>query len=103
MLLKLWQLCSTFSGIPAFNGWGMDETICAPNYDDKPRRVRVKNRGISDREAKTKYLISCIAWPGLMVLCTATMAYGFSQGHPVLYFNMAYVVLIVTLLSLERW
>jgi ornithine lipid hydroxylase len=66
----------------------MDETICATNYDDKSRRVRVKDRGISDREAKIKYLISCIAWPGLMVLCTATMAY---------------VVLIVTLFFLERW
>ena len=60
-------------------------------------------RGISDMESKIKYLISCIAWPGLMVLCMAIMAYGFTHGRPVLYFNVAYVVLIVTLFFLERW
>jgi sterol desaturase/sphingolipid hydroxylase (fatty acid hydroxylase superfamily) len=65
--------------------------------------VRVKTRGSSDLESKIKHLISCIAWPGLMVLCVAIMAYGFKQGHPVLYFNVAYVILIVTLFFLERW
>ena len=54
-------------------------------------------------EAKIKHLIPSIAWPGLLVLCMAIMAYGFTHGHPVLYFNLAYVVLIVTLFSLERW
>jgi len=53
-------------------------------------------------ESKIKHPISCIAWPGLMVLCVAIMAYGFTHGHPVLYFNVAYVVLIVTLFFLER-
>ena len=31
----------------------------------------------------------------------AMMAYGFTHGHPVLYFNLAYVVLIVTLFLLD--
>ena len=53
--------------------------------------------------AKIKDIIPSIAWPGLLVLCMAIMAYGFTHGHPVLYFNLAYVVLIVTLFSLERW
>jgi len=61
------------------------------------------NRGISVMEAKIKHLIPSIAWPGLLVLCMAIMAYGFTHGHPVLYFNLAYVVLIVTWFSLERW
>ena len=50
-------------------------------------------------EAKIKQLISCIAWPGLLLLCMAMMAYGFTHGHPVLYFNLAYVVLIVRCFS----
>ena len=54
-------------------------------------------------ESKIKHLISYIAWPGLLVLCMAIMAYGFTHGQPVLYFNFAYVVLIVTLFFLERW
>lgn len=54
-------------------------------------------------ESRLKELVSFIAWPGLMVLCMSTMAYGFAHGHPVLYFNVAYVVLIVTLIFLERW
>jgi sterol desaturase/sphingolipid hydroxylase (fatty acid hydroxylase superfamily) len=81
----------------------MDEMLSATSSDGKPRGVRVKNRGISDRESKIKYLISCIAWPGLMVLCMTLMAYGFTHGRPVLYFNVAYVILIVTLFFLERW
>ena len=32
-----------------------------------------------------------------------TTAYGFAQGHPLLYFNLAYAALIVTLFFLERW
>ena len=72
-----------------------------------PAVVRCKdareNRGISDIKSKIKHLISCIAWPGLMLLCMTIMAYGFTYGHPVLYFNVAYVILIVTLLFLERW
>jgi len=54
-------------------------------------------------ESKIKHFISCIAWPGLMVLCMTMMAYGFTRGRPVLYFNVAYVILIVTLFFLERW
>jgi ornithine lipid hydroxylase len=67
-----------------------------------PRRCG-ENRAISDMEAQIKQLISCIAWPGLLLLCMAMMAYGFTHGHPVLYFNLAYVVLIVALFFLERW
>ena len=62
-----------------------------------------ENRGISEMAAKIKDIIPSIAWPGLLVLCMAIMAYGFTHGHPVLYFNLAYVVLIVTLFLLERW
>ncbi len=54
-------------------------------------------------ESQIRHLISCIAWPGLLVLCMAIMVHGFTHGHPVLYFNVAYVVLIVTLFFLERW
>lgn len=54
-------------------------------------------------EAKLKHVISGLAWPGLLVLCLGIMAYGFAKGHPVLYFNLAYVTLIVALFTLERW
>ncbi len=81
----------------------MDETISATDTEGESRGMRLDNRGISEREAKIKYFISCIAWPGLMALCMAIMAYGFARGKPVLYFNVAYVILIVTLFFLERW
>ena len=39
-----------------------------------------------------------------MVLCIATMpSAGFTHVRPALYFNVAYVFLIVTLFFLERW
>jgi len=52
---------------------------------------------------KAKYYISWISWPALMAISTAISAYGFSVGHPIIYFNVAYVFLILALLFLERW
>src|SRR5262249_42878320 len=103
MSWKLSWSCSTFSRIFALNRLSMDETISTTSSDGKPRSARVKNGDDSDLEAKIKYLISCIAWPGLMVLCMTLMAFGFMDGRPVLYFNVAYVILIITLFFLERW
>ncbi|MBX2834698.1 MAG: sterol desaturase family protein [Micavibrio sp.] len=50
-----------------------------------------------------KNLLSWVLWPGLFALCMAITAYGFSHGHPVLYFNIAYVFLIAALWRLELW
>lgn len=50
-----------------------------------------------------KYAVSWIAWPGLLTVCVAITAYGFSGPHPVLYFNIAYLLLIVSLFFLEIW
>ncbi len=52
---------------------------------------------------KIKYIVSWISWPGLMLICLAVSAYGFSAGHPIVYFNIAYAFMIVVLLLLERW
>jgi sterol desaturase/sphingolipid hydroxylase (fatty acid hydroxylase superfamily) len=46
--------------------------------------------------------LSWTAWPGLFALCVAITAAGFAAGHPVLYFNLAYLLLIVCLLLMER-
>jgi sterol desaturase/sphingolipid hydroxylase (fatty acid hydroxylase superfamily) len=52
---------------------------------------------------KIKYYISYAAWPGLFAICVAITAVGFSGPHPVLYFNAAYIFLIVSLFLLERF
>lgn len=50
-----------------------------------------------------KYIISWISWPGLMAICLGISIYGFSIGHPIITFNIAYVFIIVSLVLLERW
>ncbi|MCB9983543.1 MAG: sterol desaturase family protein [Rhodospirillales bacterium] len=50
-----------------------------------------------------KYLLSWVLWPGLFGLCMVIAGYGFSHDAPVLYFNMAYVFLILSLFFLEKW
>ena len=50
-----------------------------------------------------KYCISWISWPALMIICIAITAYGFSIDMPIIYFNLAYLFMIIALLLLERW
>lgn len=50
-----------------------------------------------------KYYLSWITWPGLFAICIAIAAYGFSHDHPIIYFNIAYIFLILSLFFLERW
>lgn len=52
---------------------------------------------------KAKYLISWVSWPWLMIICLGISAYGFLVGHPIIYFNIAYIFLISMLIFLERW
>lgn len=49
-----------------------------------------------------KHTLSWITWPALFTVCVLITAYGFSINHHVLFFNLAYVFLIMTLLVLER-
>ena len=46
--------------------------------------------------------VSWISWPGLLTTCLLITAYGFSVGHPAVFFNVAYGILIASLLILER-
>lgn len=50
-----------------------------------------------------KYIVSWIAWPGLMAICLAISAYGFHVGHPVIYFDIGYVFIVTVLVFLEIW
>lgn len=52
--------------------------------------------------AAARYFLTFLLWPGLMTICLAVTAYGFSVGMPIIYFNVAYVFLIVALLLLEQ-
>lgn len=52
---------------------------------------------------KLKYFFSWILWPGLFGLCMVIAGYGFAHDAPVLYFNLAYVLLIFALFFLEKW
>lgn len=54
---------------------------------------------MSDR---LKYIVSWIAWPGLLTICFAVTAYGFSIDLPIIFFNISYIFLAVTLFCLER-
>lgn len=55
------------------------------------------------RESPIKRLVAWLAWPSLLIVCLSITAHGFTDGHPVLWFNVAYFFLAVTLLLLERW
>ena len=46
--------------------------------------------------------MSWLAWPGLLTICLLITAFGVHIGRPALFFNLAYAVLIVSLLVLER-
>lgn len=51
---------------------------------------------------KFKYYLSWISWPGLFAICMAITYYGFVTDHLVLFFNIAYIFIIVSLFFLER-
>ena len=42
-----------------------------------------------------KYALSWVLWPALFVVCMVVTAFGLSNEQTVLYFNLAYVFLIV--------
>ena len=46
--------------------------------------------------------IAWTAWPGLLAICCAITAYGFTIDHPALFFNIAYAFLAICLFTLER-
>lgn len=48
-------------------------------------------------------LLAMISWPLLMAICVGITAYGFSVERPLLFFNAAYLFLIISLFTLERY
>ncbi len=54
------------------------------------------------RGGTIRAVASWLAWPFLLVTCLSITGYGFVQDQPVLYFNLAYLFLALTLLWLER-
>ena len=48
-------------------------------------------------------IISWTAWPALFSVCMLITWYGFLADQPVLYFNLAYIFLAVSLFALERY
>lgn len=52
--------------------------------------------------ARTRYALSWVLWPLLLVGCLGLTGYGFSLGWPILYFNIAYVSLMIALFWAER-
>lgn len=50
-----------------------------------------------------KYRLSWLLWPTLLSICLLVTAVGFEREQPVLFFNIAYVFLIVSLFFLEQW
>ena len=51
---------------------------------------------------RAKYIISWLTWPMLMIVCIAITQVGFAQGSVLLYFNLAYFLLAISLFFLER-
>ena len=52
---------------------------------------------------KIKYIASWVAWPGLLLGCMALTGYGFAHHQEITFFNISYVLLILSLFFLERW
>lgn len=51
---------------------------------------------------RTRLIISWTAWPMLFTLCLLITGYGFAAGKPVIFFNIAYAFLAISLYTLER-
>lgn len=51
----------------------------------------------------SKNLVRILAWPTLVTLCVTISAYGFMQDNLIMYFNLAYTVLVLNLFFLEKW
>ncbi|MCB9990754.1 MAG: sterol desaturase family protein [Rhodospirillales bacterium] len=49
-----------------------------------------------------RYLLSWTAWPALFTICMLITGYGFVTDQPVLFFNLAYLFLAVSLYIFER-
>lgn len=47
-------------------------------------------------------MLSWAAWPGLLTICLLITGYGFVTDKPVLFFNLAYLFLAVSLFCMER-
>lgn len=50
-----------------------------------------------------KRALSWILWPLLFTVCMLVAGYGLGTDRPVLYFNIAYILLILSLWRLEIW
>lgn len=50
-----------------------------------------------------KTFLSWMLWPLLVITCLLITAYGMAAGSPVLYFNFAYLFLIISLFTLEKF
>ncbi len=49
-----------------------------------------------------KHFLSWVTWPALMLICIGITTYGFVIDKPIIFFNLSYLVLVVSLLFLER-
>lgn len=52
---------------------------------------------------RLKYILSWVLWPFFFVSCMLITVYGFSIGQPILYFNFAYIYLIIAMIFFERF
>ncbi|WP_137043894.1 sterol desaturase family protein [Pseudolabrys sp. FHR47] len=57
----------------------------------------------ADTFSPLRNAISWLAWPGLLTISIAIMAYGFTVEMPALFFNIAYLLLALCLYGLEQW
>ncbi len=66
--------------------------------------LKKKPKGITGHKYHpVKYVLSWVLWPAFFVICMAITAYGFSVDQHLIYFNVAYLFLIVSLFLLEKW
>ncbi len=50
-----------------------------------------------------KNILSWTAWPLLFAVCMSIAGYGFANDKPLIFFNLAYLLLIISLFFLERY
>ncbi len=50
-----------------------------------------------------RYALSWVSWPGLLIICMLITSYGFVLDMPVVFFNLAYLFLAVSLYALEQF
>jgi sterol desaturase/sphingolipid hydroxylase (fatty acid hydroxylase superfamily) len=63
----------------------------------------MSNMDVDQNNCQNTLLLKRLLWPGLMLIAIAITLWGETQGKIILFFNIAYLFLVISLFFLEKW